>query len=485
MTGVTIKCMQWARRRARASWQANQDEEYKRKKRKWNVRITVAIAIFMVGLYLFAISPLGAYASTAQQKDTTAATEDRAYVAINAAVQPYNKAVTLRSGASAALTAYPAANSSNTLSSSTIDEQTGNLSYKRGMGKGDETLSGNSNNSNGGSNNCGGFTISGGGRGHNASFQVPPCPTYSPDSHDFMTGTDGIVLQFPATLTTDNPVVQAALGAVQVIAFACITPLIVLIGLNVMNGAITMRFADGIQALSRLVPVAVGIGFSLTLVQFLFSLEAALTQVFTSFFGNMDMSSVILPTSSWFGTLVMFLTLGLALTVAKSFAPLLISVLGTGITVGVFIAVAAEGAIYSVLIIEIPRLILVIFAMGLCVQILMRIVLVNFYIIMSPLAIVASLLPGRSGVGFTRDWILGFLSLLASQFAQVVVLLLGLVLLNVVKDNTLVRELIKYGTLTLMLRVPSLFRSSATGLAAQIGPSVAGAVAGPFLAFVG
>jgi hypothetical protein len=444
----------------------------------------LAIAIFIVGLFLFAISPLGAHFSTAQQKDTTAVTEAKAYAAIKAAVQPYNKAATLKSSASAALTAYPATNSSNALSSSVIDEQTGNLSYEHGMGKGDETLPGNSNNSNDESGNCGGITISGQGHKQSQSFTIPSCPTYAPDAADFMTGNNGIVFQFPAALTTDNTVVQTALGIVQVIAFACIAPLIVLIGLNVISGAITTRFANGIEALSRLVPAGIGIGFSLELVRFVFNLESALSQTFKSVFTNVDVASVILPTNTWQSTLILFLSLGIGLVIAKSFAPLLVEVLGSGITFGVFIAVAAEAGIYTALLLEIPKLILVIFSMVLCVQILMRIVLVNFYIIMSPLAIVASILPGREGASFTRNWVMGFLSLVASQFAQVAVLLLGLMLLSVVNDGGVVHELIKYGIFTLMLRVPSIFRSSSTGLLSQMGSSAVGVVTGPYLAFL-
>jgi hypothetical protein len=485
MDGVVIKCMQWTLQRARASWKTRHSEEYKRKKRKWNLRVTVAIAIFTVGLYLFAISPLGAQFST---KDTTAATEASTYAALKAAVQPYNKAVTLKSSASAALTAYPAANSSNALSSSTIDDQTGNQSYKRGMGKGDETLSDNSNNANG---DCGGINIAAKGHGQSGGFNIPPCPTYAPGKHDFMTGDNGIMFQFPAALTTDNPVVQAALGVVQIIAFACITPIIVLIGLNVMRGAITTRFANGIEALSRLVPAGVGIGFCLELVKFVFNLEGALTQALKGVFSNVDVASVILPASSWLGTLILFLGLGIGLVIAKSIAPLLIEALGTGVTIGVFVAVAAEAAIYTTLLVEISKLILVVFAMALCVQILMRIVLVNLYIIVSPLAIVASVLPGQDGVNFTRNWMMGFLALIASHFAQVMVLLLGLILLNVVHvngvgivDGGLVHELIKYGILTLMLRVPNLFRSNSTMLLSQMGSSAAGVVTGPYLAFM-
>jgi hypothetical protein len=184
----------------------------------------------------------------------------------------------------------------------------------------------------------------------------------------------------------------------------------------------------------------------------------------------------------------LFLSLGIGLVVAKSFAPLLIEVLGTGVTVGVFIAVAAEAGIYTTLLVMIPKLVLVVFAMVLCVQILMRIVLVNFYIIMSPLAFVASVLPGRDGVNFTREWITGFLSLVATQFAQVIVLFLGLTLLNVVHvngilfTNGIIAELIKYGTITLMLRIPTLFRTNATMI--SVGSSAVGVATGPYLAFL-
>jgi hypothetical protein len=485
MKGVIRRCIQWTLNRARARWQASQDEEYKRKKRKWNVRFTLAIAIFMLGLSLFALSPLGAHSSAAQQENSTAALEARAYAAINAAVQPYNKAATLRSDASAALTAYPAANSNTALSSSTIDEQTGNLSYQRGMGKGDETQSSSSNNANAAAaTTCGGNTISGSGGGHNGGFTIPTCPSYAPDAADFMTGPTGIVFTFPADLTYNNPVVGTALGAMEATAFACIVPLIVLIGLNVMTGAITRRFANGVESLSRLVPAVVCIAFSSDLVQFIFNVESALTNMLRDVFGSVVISDVILPTNSWLGTLVMFLGLGIGLTVAKSFAPLLVEIIGNGVTFGVFIAVAAEAGIYTALLLEIPKLVLVIFAMVLCTQILMRIVLINFYVILSPLAIMASVMPGQNGTGFTREWIMGFLSLVASQVAQVVVLCLGLVLLSVVQVDPLVTELIKYGTITLMLRVPSLFRSNATGLVSQIGSSAAGVVTGPYLAFM-
>jgi hypothetical protein len=266
----------------------------------------------------------------------------------------------------------------------------------------------------------------------------------------------------------------------------------VLIGLNVMSGAITKRFANGVEALSRLVPAGVGIAFSLVLVRFVFNLEGVLTQALKSVFSNVDVASVIPPASSWLDTLVLFLGLGIGLVIAKSVAPLTITILGNGITIGAFIAVAAEIGIYGIILKFLPSLILVVFAMALCVQILMRIVLINFFVIISPLAIVASVLPGREGVSFTRNWMLGFFSLLASHFSQVIVLLLGLILLNAVDVKVhfgiievgLVQELIKYGVLSLMLRVPSLFRSTSTMLISQMGSSAAGVVSGPYLAFM-
>jgi hypothetical protein len=511
--GVMITCMQWALRGVGVYWQASPDEVQKyeergRRQRKWNRRITLAIAIAMIGLYLFAISPLGHHSSTTQQKNTMT-TEARAYAALKAVLQPYNKVVTLRSSASAALTAFPAATGSNALSSATIDEQTGNQSYTRGMGKGDETVVGpppapsHSNSANGSSSEissdsgdgCNGIDISGSGNGRSGDFNIPKCPNYNPDPNDFMTGKNGIVITFPAALTTDNKVVQTALGAVQDIAFACIVPLLALIGLNVMSGAITMRFANGIEALSRLIPAVIGIAFSGELVKFVFSLEAALTQLMAGVFGSPDLSSVIPPSSSWFGTLLLFLSLGIGIVIAMSFAPLSVEVLGNGGAFGPFIALGAETGIYAAMQSEIPHLILILFAMALCVQCLMRVVLVNFYIILSPLAIAAAVLPGQDGVGFTREWITGLLSLIASQFAQVLVLCLGLALLasgvrqqgddlGTALGNGLIAELVKYGTITLMMRVPSLFRSNAAGMLSQVGSSAVSVVTGPYLALM-
>jgi hypothetical protein len=515
--GIVVICIQWALRGAGVYWQSSHDEvqqyeERKRRKRERDKRITLAIAILMAALYLFSLSPLGAHSSTAQRQDPAMAM-DKTYAAIRAFIQPYNKAVTLRNGTSAALTAYPPAAGSNALSSSTIDEQTGNLSYIRGMGKGDETSTemvvppppprntgGNSNGSNGsnGSNtsggdnsDCNGYskTVSAG--GNNQSLSIPSCINYQADPKDFMTGTQctsdqicGIVLQFPTLLTTGNKIVQNALGAMQIIGLACITPLLALIGLNILNGAITSRYANGVEALSRLIPAAIGIAFSLELVNFVLQIEGDFVQVILNLFGNPDLSSFIPPANTWQSTLLDFLIVGIVLVTAQSVAPLLIEVLGSGFTIGPFIAIAVELAAKAFLIAEIPHLILVILSMVLCTQYLMRIVLVNFYIILSPLAIAAAVAPGQDGVGFTREWIMGLLSLLASQFAQAMVLLLGVQMLGSLQVNDMVSELIKYGTFTLMLRTPGLFKSNAAGMVSQVGASAVGVVTGPYLAFM-
>jgi hypothetical protein len=437
------------------------------------------------GIYLFALSPWGGEAhSSGQQKDTTNQMLANAYAQFNVMAQPYNKAATLRNSASAELTSYPSAASSTSLSSSTIDEQTGNLSYLRGMGKGDESLS-NSPNASG----CQNYTISGSGGGQSGSFSLPPCPVYTADPNDFITGTNGILFTFPTDYTTQNQAVQAALGVFQAVAAAVIVPILVLIGMNVMTGAITTRFAQGVEAFTRFVPAVAAIAVIPSLVTFLFNVEGALTQAMMGAFGGTDISTVLLPISSWLPTLQLFLGLGIGILIAKSFTPLLVEVIGTGVTFGVFIAVAFEAILYGVMVAEIPMLILVFFGMALAIQLLMRLVLINLYIILSPLAIVAAALPGRQGVGFTREWIMGFLALVFSQMAQVIALFLGLLVVSTINqkgaDSTgMLAELAKYGTLTLMMRVPSVFRSNATSLLSGIGSSAAGVVAAPYLAFM-
>jgi hypothetical protein len=120
--------------------------------------------------------------------------------------------------------------------------------------------------------------------------------------------------------------------------------------------------------------------------------------------------------------------------------------------------------------------------MALTALVIIRILLINVYIILSPLAVIAAGLPGHTGQNFTRQWIMGFLSLLAAQFAQVVALGVGMVVLTTYDNLYMAAQgdmgelFIKYGILLLMLRVPTLFSSNATAIIREAGPALGASV---------
>jgi hypothetical protein len=485
MSSVIKKGMSWVLGQVKAEWKHRRSEEYKRMRLKWDRRLTIALVIALGAISLFAVSPLGAQFAKSQPNQNFNQSYSGAVSQFAKVADPYNKAATLKSSASAELASYPPVTGASSLSSAAIDEQTGKVSYLRGMGKGDIAVTNKSDSAL--DSTCSGYTIHASGGGKNSSFDIPACPSFTADGNDFITGTNGLLMQFPLEMTTQNPVVQAMLALMQGAALGFMVPIMALIGMNVLMGAATARFANGVEALSRLVPAAVGIVFVTTLVEFIFGVDKAITASMRNVVSVADIDSIIEPVTYWLGILSAFLTLSIALVIAKSIAPLLLEVLGTGATIGVFIAVPAEIAIRAVFLGILRFLIIILFDMALFVQVAMRVVLINFYIIVSPIAIVATALPGRQGQGFAREWINGFLSLVASQFAQIMVLFLGIILLNTIHtqgfaEGQLIPELVKYGILTLMMRAPGVFRSNATGLLSGLGSTAAGVVAAPYLA---
>jgi len=437
--------------------------------------LMLVLSAATIGLFLLFTSSPSTHTSASQHTATTTSPNIKAI--LTTSLGPLNKAITLAYSKQAALTAYPNA-SKNALSSSAVDEQTGNAFYKHGMGNGQQA------NSNA-TPDCQPLTI------HYAGApELAPVPCVYPATgpkDDFMTGTDtGLIYGFPGDLTINNKTVSTALTAVQAIALACIVPLIILIGLNVMKGAVTTRFANGVEALSRLLPVVIAIVNITLLVNLVFGVfNEATKELLTALGGINDVNTVIPAANSWALTLIGFLTLSLLIIIAQSVAPAFATALGTGFTFGTIIAVVLEVGLAAVVLALLPNLVRTILAMALAVQFLMRIVLINFYIILSPLAIVASALPGQDGPRFTREWIMGFMGLVGAQFVQIAVLALGLILQKATDKFPMpVPDLVTFGIMALMLRAPGLFKSNASDLVTQVGPSVAGGVASHFTAFL-
>lgn len=184
----------------------------------------------------------------------------------------------------------------------------------------------------------------------------------------------------------------------------------------------------------------------------------------------------------WLYAIPLDLTILSYSTVAILIAIVIAPLSAFGFNYGGFIAALLIGSSTGLMIKNAASFCILGLTMALTALVIIRILLINVYIILSPLAVIAAGLPGHTGQGFARQWIMGFLALLTAQFAQVVTLGVGMVVLTAY-DHTYAPAqgdmgglFIKYGILILMVRVPTLFSSNSTAIIREAGPALGGAI---------
>jgi len=115
-------------------------------------------------------------------------------------------------------------------------------------------------------------------------------------------------------------------------------------------------------------------------------------------------------------------------------------------------------------------------------QMVVRLLLLNFYIILAPLGIGAWALPGRTGQSLTRMWLQGFFATLFSQFLQVVGLIVIRLLIGAITsgiyasfNNSAVNNdatllwVIQIAQYWFLIRIPTLLGASATNMVVSFG----------------
>jgi hypothetical protein len=126
-----------------------------------------------------------------------------------------------------------------------------------------------------------------------------------------------------------------------------------------------------------------------------------------------------------------------------------------------------------------------IIALMLVGQMIIRLFLLNFYIILAPLGIGAWAMPGRSGQALTRLWLQGFFATLFSQFLQVVGLIVIRLLTGVITsgiyagfhdsaingDATLL-WIIQIAQFWFLLRIPTLIGATSTNMIISFGQTM-------------
>ncbi len=262
-------------------------------------------------------------------------------------------------------------------------------------------------------------------------------------------GTGNTVVQGGGHIvyTYDNetygfPEVTTLFGYMQGLGFLLITPSILLLGYQIMLGASSFRYAGALEGLSRVLLGGVAVAACFELVQMLISFEdtagaAILTlhsqhpfplitvngapvpyrlfnatrpgEPITSFRG------IAVPMSRWgcaFNDFVGILSVPFVATTLASVIPML-----SGFT-------HLAGTVMSIpdLIHRIGEMVLTLLSIVLWIQVFLRIVLLNYYILTGPLAFGCWALPGGVGQNVVRLWCKGFFSVLFVQVLQLFIL---------------------------------------------------------------
>jgi hypothetical protein len=424
------------------------------------------------GLFILALSAAGL------QGGTTTGTGPAADIPVvqqyTAIVDQGNRLSALQISANSMLTAYPD-DSSGAINSAMIDEKMGKQSYVRGAGNGGVAVLPNI-------AACPNMGSLGNSVSQYGKISSAP-PGSTPVQGDLLTGNGGWLYVIPLDLTTQNEAIRSLVQILQTLAAALLVLVIMMIGIRIaMGGGGGWSFGELLEVLPRLVFSVIAVALCLALAEELISCANALITLFLGALSNAGTSvgpgNIVMPLSFWGCYLTALSYSGAAIMISMAIAPL--SILGNNF--GGYIAAALIGTSVAFMLKYASAFCILGLTMALTALVIVRILLINVYIILSPLAIIAAGLPGQIGRGFARQWIMGFLSLLAAQFAQVVTLGVGMVMLTAYDHTYAAAQgdmgelFIQYGILLLMLRVPTLFSSNSTAIIREVGPSLGAAI---------
>jgi hypothetical protein len=440
--------------------------------RRKRLRSFVLTALSVSGLLILVLSAAGLQSGATT--GNSSATDIPALQQYTAIMGQGNRLSALQASADSTLTAYPD-DSSGELNSAMIDEKMGKQAYVRGAGNGGVSAMPNI-------AACPDMGSLGNSVSQYGKISSSP-PGSTPVQGDLLTGDGGWLYAIPLDLTTQNVAIQSFVQILQTLAEALLVLVIMMIGIRIaMGGGGGWSFGELLEVLPRLVFSVIAVALCLILAEELISCANALVALFQGVLSSAGTSvapdNIVMPLSLWGCYLNALSYSGAAIMISMAIAPL--SILGNNF--GGYIAAALIGTSVAFMIKYSSAFCIFGLTMAHTALVIIRIFLINVYIILSPLAIIAAGMPGHTGQGFARQWIMGFLSLLAAQFAQVVTLGVGMVMLTAY-DHTYVAAqgdmgelFIKYGILLLMLRVPTLFSSNSTAIIREVGPSLGAAI---------
>jgi hypothetical protein len=240
-----------------------------------------------------------------------------------------------------------------------------------------------------------------------------------------------------STDTDQLPQVVTLFGVMEGLGFLLMVPSMMLLGYQFMLGASTFRYAGALEGLSRIFLGAVAVAASYELLDMLISIENSFTAAIMILhtehpFPTISINGKLIPyrlagdpATSYRGIVMPMSRWGCAINdfigvVSQSF---LSNTLGSIIPLFSGLApLAGRATTISDLIQRCSELVMAILSFLLWVQVFVRILLLNYYILMTPLAFGCWALPGGVGQRVVRLWFKGFFTVLLTQVVQLFIL---------------------------------------------------------------
>jgi hypothetical protein len=261
-------------------------------------------------------------------------------------------------------------------------------------------------------------------------------PSEAAISKDWLSGNEG---HFSTTYAADTykfPQVSTLFGYMEVLALALIAPSVLLLGYQIMIGASTFRYANALEGLSRAVLGGLAVATCFALVQMLINLENILTTAIVLLhseqpFPRSTISDVPVlyalhgePAASYRAIVVPMSRWGCAIDdFVGIFSPTFVRDIASNLPLmRHFVPLAGSVKTMADLIHRLGEMGLMALSILLWIQVFARILLLNYYILMAPLAFGCWGLPGGVGQNVVRLWAKGFLSVLLVQAIQLFIL---------------------------------------------------------------
>jgi hypothetical protein len=308
--------------------------------------------------------------------------------------------------------------------------------------------------------------------------------------------------------TTSNPLLQSLFSTMLALGYLMIAPIAILIGYQLLWASWTYQRATAMEALGRLVLGIMAVAISFQLVTFMIGLTNLFNHAIILLHIELPYSSIGISTIN--GASDTYMLKGD--TDPASFRGIVQPLVRWGCTANIFMGILTSkfatdlagaitpffggmiklfGTIHDALDIlhNTGNFAMLLLSISLCVQVYLRVLFINYYIVTAPVVFACWALPGGTGRKVMGQWLKGFVAVLLVQTVQLFVLTTMPLLLPPFPPieaqgtgawgllNTLLNQLPGIFVLIATTQVPKWMGTGVTKAIAQAGTVAAGSVA--------